>query len=630
MSLLQYTGSYSGTDQINRARTVSLSKSGSDISNYGISSIKARIYCSTNAYGETYTLNISTQGASGSANCNFTSQNYTGAWFEITLSASSFNPNSVSSMEVTCTSGNGSKIYLKSNTMELNITYTQYGYPTAPTSVSAPSTGNPSGSIIVSWSGASAGTNVSIARYDVYRSTSASGSYSKIGSSTSTSYTDSSLPTNATVYYKIKSIGSVSGYDSGLSSASGGTACYYGAVGAPTSVSAPATGVPGGSITITYSGATNGTNTTVSRYDIYRAEASDGEYTKIGYSTSGSYTDSNLPANKTLYYKVKSIANVSGYDSGLSPASAGTAVYYGACGAPTSVSSPALATPADGVEISWSGATAGTNVSIAGYSVYRSTSADGTYTKIADPASSPYTDTNVSGGNTYYYKVLTRGSTAGYDSGLSTVYSSTKVNAIPTAPTLRGNGKTIYCPRPRVLATAGADSDGDNLTISASGYSSSSNTVASSGKFILRKNANGSGEQSVTVTNTDPNNGENSATITFEIEEATWTDAPIVAGTTIIKAAHINELRDVLDDICDYYGITPTSWETEIIAGVTPDINWPAHVYEIQQTITRIANYVNSWDTESAGNRIVLPAFLPIARPNAAAINQLREIITLL
>lgn len=634
MAVLNYTGSYSGTDSLNVARTVSL-MAGGQIANYRVDSLAASVYLSTNAYSKTYKINISVIGAggatvaSGQVSQKFTSQNYTGAWVTVPLTIlSGFDPNGVGSMVVSDSTADASKVFIKSNTMTLAINYTQYSYCTAPTSVSAPATGVPGGSAVISWSGAAAGSNMTISGYNVYRATSQAGEYSYIGYSTSTSYTDTGLPTNVTLYYKIMTVGSVSGYNSGLSNATAGTAVYYGAVSAPTTVSAPASGVPGGSVTITYSGAKNGTNTVISRYDIYRATAADGTYTKVGQSTTGSYTDTNLPANVTLYYKVKAIANVSGYDSDLSAATSGTAVYYGACTAPTTVNAPTLATP-DGVTVTWSGASAGTNVSIASYEIYRATEAEGSYAKVGTATGQTYTDTSVSGGNTYYYKIKTIANVAGYDSGLSNATTGTKVNAVPGAPTVRTDG-TIYNRRPRILVTAGTDTDGDALTIGATGYTASSSPVASEGKAILRKSVETTGAQTVTVVNTDPNAGTASTETTFTVGTLTWTDDPIIAGTTQLKAAHMNEIRAALDNVCDYYGLNRTAWAEEIIAGVTPDINWPAHVAEIRQTITRVANFVNSWDTESATHRIVLPAMKTALRPSAEVMNQLRDMILLL
>lgn len=114
---------------------------------------------------------------------------------------------------------------------------------------------------------------------------------------------------------------------------------------------------------------------------------------------------------------------------------------YSACGAPTSVSSNiSIQKPGATVSISWSGATAGTNNAIAGYTVYYNAgSAPTTSSSSVNVNASPYTFTIPSGatrGATYYFKVLTRGSVSGYNSGLSSAQTTTKVNSLPNAPTV--------------------------------------------------------------------------------------------------------------------------------------------------------------------------------------------------
>ena len=96
-----------------------------------------------------------------------------------------------------------------------------YSACTAPTSVSI-SGGSPQkpGNITITWSGATAGTNMSISKYRVYYAIgsvpTASSSYQDTTSATA-SLTFSATSRGSTYHFKIKTIGSVSGYDSGLS-----------------------------------------------------------------------------------------------------------------------------------------------------------------------------------------------------------------------------------------------------------------------------------------------------------------------------------------------------------------------------------------------------------------------------
>ena len=146
---------------------------------------------------------------------------------------------------------------------------------------------------------------------------------------------------------------------------------------------------------------------------------------------------------------------------------------YSACGAPTSVScGTAIQKPGATVSISWSGATAGTNNTIAGYTVYYNAgSAPTTSSSSVNVNASPYTFTIPSGatrGTTYYFKVLTRGSVSGYNSGLSSAQATTKVNSLPAVPSVTVNKARIKSTGEAVTftVTAGSDSDtGQTLSV---------------------------------------------------------------------------------------------------------------------------------------------------------------------
>ena len=93
----------------------------------------------------------------------------------------------------------------------------------------------------------------------------------------------------------------------------------YTACGAPTSVSLSSTRVvPGGGVTLSWSGATAGNYLNINGYDIYR----NGAYlaTVSTNATSGSYTV-YAPSTRgsSYYYQVYTLASVGGYNSGSSP-----------------------------------------------------------------------------------------------------------------------------------------------------------------------------------------------------------------------------------------------------------------------------------------------------------------------
>ena len=146
---------------------------------------------------------------------------------------------------------------------------------------------------------------------------------------------------------------------------------------------------------------------------------------------------------------------------------------YSACGAPTTVNTNySIWKPGGTVSITWGGAEPGTNNAIAGYRVYwKSGGAPTTssYTNYADVTSSPYSFTVPNErGTTYYFKVLTRGTVSGYDSGISSVQATTKVNYLPDAPMVNVSSTRIKSTGGTVTFTTspGSDSDsGQNLSV---------------------------------------------------------------------------------------------------------------------------------------------------------------------
>ncbi len=128
-------------------------------------------------------------------------------------------------------------------------------------------------------------------------------------------------------------------------------------------------------------------------YNLKRATFSGGPYSLIANTTAVGFNDRPL-ANGVTYYYVVSALNASG-ESANSPEISVTPV------APSPPSTPTgLAAQADDnqVNLSWN-ASAGASA----YNVKRATSISGPYTNVAGPTSSPYSDTALNNGTTYFY-----------------------------------------------------------------------------------------------------------------------------------------------------------------------------------------------------------------------------------
>jgi fibronectin type 3 domain-containing protein/archaellum component FlaG (FlaF/FlaG flagellin family) len=233
-------------------------------------------------------------------------------------------------------------------------------------------------SIRVSWSAATGAES-----YNIYRSDTAAGTYDQVGTSATTSYTDTALQLNSSYYYKVSALNS--GGESIPSIFVSGTTT----LSAPTDLSVSAQTVS--SLTINWSLVPG-----ASSYRIYRSAAFDGLYNQIGTPAAASYTDTGLSSGTRYYYKVSAVDNEA--ESAQSVSVSGTT----RLSAPSGLNVSSAATGS--ITLNWSSVPEASS-----YKVYRSTRADSTsypYNQIGTSVATSYTDTGLSAGTTYYYKVV--------------------------------------------------------------------------------------------------------------------------------------------------------------------------------------------------------------------------------
>lgn len=244
----------------------------------------------------------------------------------------------------------------------------------APTSLTA-SSDSISGSPKLKWNAVDGAV-----KYYVYRSASKSSGYKYIGTAKTTSYKDSSADAGSKYYYRVRAV-NAGGIKSDPSNIIARTCdCAKPAVTASNTAST-------GLIKLKWS-----TIDGAEKYYVYRASSKSGDYTKIASTTSTSYTDKAAKAGKKYYYKVKAICDNSSANSAYCTAVARTCD----CARPDVSIKLSSGHP----KLSWdivSGASE--------YYVYRSTSQEGTYSKISSTTGTSYTDKTATAGETYYYKV---------------------------------------------------------------------------------------------------------------------------------------------------------------------------------------------------------------------------------
>lgn len=310
----------------------------------------------------------------------------------------------------------------------------EYSVAGAPTSVTLDDTNAaPGANVTLSWTGASAGSGVgnAITAYEVYRATSVDGEYTKLVKVSSTATSGSTTVTaptenGASYYYRVKTIGTVSGYDSDQSTAYAALTCTYSAPTAPATVTvngaATAYAYPGDTVLLAWTGAAAGANNAVTGYEIHQ----DGEVfvSGLGPSVESYSVPAHDTAGRSYTYTVVTKGTYSD-----SVRSDGCVVYaYTDPVAPTAVT-VANDHPVAGsrVVLSWTGAAAGGYNAITGYRIYRSTEVNGDQIQLATipttdgAASCPVTAPAAAGG-TYYFRVETVGSYS--SSGPSDAYAT--------------------------------------------------------------------------------------------------------------------------------------------------------------------------------------------------------------
>lgn len=139
--------------------------------------------------------------------------------------------------------------------------------------------------------------------YYVYRKTSKNGSWTRLGSTQSTSYTDKNVKSGTTYYYTAKAVSgkSVSSYNST------GLAGKFLSAPSVSSISNKTSGI----------GISWNSVTGAQAYYVYRKESGAKKWTKLAEITSTSYTDKNVKNNTTYAYTVRAVSGktASGYNS---------------------------------------------------------------------------------------------------------------------------------------------------------------------------------------------------------------------------------------------------------------------------------------------------------------------------
>ena len=138
-------------------------------------------------------------------------------------------------------------------------------------------------------------------KYEIWRATSKNGTYTKLYTTSYTSYRNTTSKAGRTYYYKVKAIAERTSYANSAFSSVVSRTCDCARPNVKISLS-------NGDPRLTWS-AVSGAD----KYIIYRATSKNGTYTKMYTTSNKSYTNTSAKAGKTYYYKVVAVSNMSSY-----------------------------------------------------------------------------------------------------------------------------------------------------------------------------------------------------------------------------------------------------------------------------------------------------------------------------
>jgi|GEM_PF-4872503 len=192
-------------------------------------------------------------------------------------------------------------------TSDQSVTFTWPAIPVKPVvSVSAVTATN----VTLQWN-----TPVTFAtKFNIYRSTSSTGTYTLIGTSTGGTYSDTSVLGNTTYYYEVVAVNGSINSGNGPYSANSDPCSATTPLQVPANVNAALKSGLG--VTLTWT--SNNSNV---KYNVLRSTSANGTYTAVNASliTSTAYTDTVSSGNTTYYYKIVAISATDSSKQVMSP-----------------------------------------------------------------------------------------------------------------------------------------------------------------------------------------------------------------------------------------------------------------------------------------------------------------------
>jgi hypothetical protein len=299
------------------------------------------------------------------------------------------------------------------------------------------------------------------------------------------------------------------------------------------------------------------------------------------------------------------------------------------------------------VTLTWSDTAPGTSP-IKNYVIQLSTSADGVNwgswvllsTVITSAASGSFavSPSTVDGTRTRYRIAVTDALdvVSGYAVSNTIQRMSVPETPIVAAPS---QGSTIYNTTPRFLIKTGGVPDGRIQRICVRiGAGAWQDSVENPERFsvsgllqngvatIFQSAPLQAGETTVTIRCVNDAGASAEVTRTFSVSLSLC--EPIISKVTIVKAVHLQSLRDAVNHVRHFYGLSPAVWSESIIPHRTQIREWPLHIKEIRAALETVVAAVNSFDGAIMFDvPSIIWQFITTGSPTAAVMQQAIDLI---
>lgn len=189
--------------------------------------------------------------------------------------------------------------------------------------------------------------------------------------------------------------------------------------------------------------------------------------------------------------------------------------------------------------------------------------------------------------------------------------------AKPAAPEMAfGNGGTVYQQRPRMALRCQTAEPlqsaqvqwraGQTLSAQTNGAHASwwsrTSPLTQGQTFLIRPGQDvGTGSCTLSGTVQNAEQQSDARTQSCTVVQPQFTDASLQAGQTPVKAAHIQELQNMIHALQTYFGVSHTTWADGVETGKPIQA---VHVQQLRTAVEGLVKRINEYDPYNANNDV--------------------------